>query len=617
MSHVFETRALGESLRKLNDAARVACIGDSMMYGFGGPRSHTFPAHLGRILNAAYPDNLVFVDNFAHTSGNVWHSWPLFKAHAGFMRFDAVVFSICQNDLELFDSNLAQYDQKKRMKTFDEGTPTWAGFSDMLREIKAWRDANAVDVLIMFYTFHPGDRPLIDRAAKGCEELGLPFLDALAFLTGETGISVTTYVVSEFDGHPSSLAHEMVARRVAREMRSRRFLEKAPATAKEGKKALVRTVHDMIGQGMQSDDAYSWVLEVADAKMLADRRAGSGGTSGSNQQTWQEAIDWAKAAMANWRTGLRRQVRSKAMEATCLEFEHYWANMAAHRRNVEEMVYYLTNASANTDYMAAYELITKGAHDKGTLQGSFGTDVVGAADYMRQRMDLLIARTGLTSFFPDKASLGREGDGPDRSAGLEDMLAYQVHMMDQQVREFEAYAKSIAGNAKEGEAFCNLLKILEISFKSYFVYGDRLSEQAEKVLSLSAPQGPSRTIINVAVEGAVNETVSDRLYNLVVHFIYDVPRRGVIRERQNAGATKERANYYFEFPLMAKGTVVVQVPSGSVNHHLFEQGKARITSIEVGNVDWNFKVPSEAKALRWKNDGNGRAFIRLDDVILS
>jgi hypothetical protein len=560
------------------------------------------------------------VDNFGQTSGNVWNSWPLFKARAECMYFDAVVFSVCQNDLELFVSNYAPYDQEKRMKTFDEGTVTWAAGWDMLRDIRVWRDTTNVEVLIMFYTYNPGDRPLIDRLQKGCKELGIPFVDVLAFLQDNTAIAVATYAVSEFDGHPSSLAHEMVARRITREIQATGILSKAPTTGKEGAPALICAAKSMIAQGMQPDDAYSWVLGVGDVKSIADRRAHAAGVSGGKIGRWQDAMDWAKASLLDWRAGLRRQVRAKALEATCVEFNDYYGNLAAHRRNFEEMLYFLANAGPQVDYDSAYALMRTGAHHSSAHLDDLRGDIVGAAEEMQRKMALLNSRLGLgkqLQHASENALLIQGVRGLDCNAGLEALLAYEVQMMDRQVHVFERYARAIAPSLKEGSALFKLLSILATSYNSFFIYGDRLSAQAEKVVSMAAPDGPPRTIINVAVDGAVGESVSDRLFDLTVSVIYDVPRRGVIRDRQNAGAIKQRASYYFEFPLLMKGTVVVQVPNRGANYQLFSEGKARFSSIEVGNVDWNLKFPAGGKIVRWTNNGGDRALIKLDEVVLS
>ena len=72
---------------------------------------------------------------------------------------------MCHNDLELFSSNGVSFDND-RLKTFMEGSPTWAAGSDMFAEIASWCDERSIDVLIIFYTFHPGDRAMIDRVAS-------------------------------------------------------------------------------------------------------------------------------------------------------------------------------------------------------------------------------------------------------------------------------------------------------------------------------------------------------------------------------------------------------------------------------------------------------------------
>ena len=621
MSHIFETRSVGENLKDPIGVARVACIGDSMMYGFGRPGSQSFPAHLSRILNAAYPQHLVFVDNFGHTSGNVWKSWPLIKARAEVMRFDAIVFSVCQNDLQLFESNFAVYSPEQRMKTFDEGTPTWSAGEDLFRDIKEWRDANKVDVLIMFYTYHPGDRPLIDRLSAKCEQLGIAFVDVLRFLQESTAITVATYAASEFDGHPSGMAHEMTARQVAREMRARNFLERAPACANDGDLALARASQSMIAQGVQPGDVYSWLQELCEIKGNVHRRLGATGNVGSELSVrWESSCELAKQCLAQWRMDLRRQVRAQMLENTNPDFEPYYGNLAAQRLNFEELLYFLINAGPKTDYAAALKLISDGQHLKNPQMADFGNDIVAATSEIRQKMDMLTGRLGLNVQYAADGKGVRPARGTlqtDSNAGLESALAYQFLIMDRQISLLEPYSRVVAPSLKAGTALYELVSLLVLSWRSFFVYADRLSDQADKVISLSAPDGPARTIVNVTVEGARDVTVSDRLFDLIVDFVYEIPRRGVIRERLNAGAVKERATYYFEFPLMIKGTVAVKLPDQGVNRKLFDEGRARFAAIEIGNVDWANKLPRDGKVVRWENSGQERALVKLNNIILS
>ena len=275
-----------------------------MLYGFGGPERHSFPHHFFRILNAAYPDKLIFTDNFGQTSGNLWNSWPLFKALATSRRFDAVVFSMCQNDLELFSSNGVWFDNDW-LKTFKEGSPTWVAGSELFAEIASWRDERGIDVLVMFYTFHPDDRPMIDRVAARCAELNLPFVDMLDFFEHQTALTTATYAVSEFDGHPSNMAHELAARRIAREFVSRDFLSSAPTAPGSVEANMAAAIRSMFYQGMASDVVLQWALEVSEVKATSLRRQVGKSGSADRSGEWRTFGASARQMLDEWRKSLR------------------------------------------------------------------------------------------------------------------------------------------------------------------------------------------------------------------------------------------------------------------------------------------------------------------------
>jgi hypothetical protein len=658
MSHTYETRSIASNLKDPAGVARVACIGDSMMFGFGGPSRHSFPAHLGRILNAAYPRNLVFVDNFGQTAGNVWNSWPLFKARADAMRFDAVVFSICQNDMELFNDSGAIYGADKRRHSFDQGTPTRAAGIDLLRDVACWQRATSIDLLVMFYSFHRNDRPVVDKAKAMCSEAGVAMIDMLEFFQQETGMTVNTYRVSEFDGHPSNMAHEMAARRIAREMRARNFLARAPATADEGEAALVRAAESMTAQGVQADDALVWILEVAEGKMNAARRQSAASGANTASISWSTTGDLAKASLLQWRGDLRRRVRSREFESMSRKFESEYANFVVHRRNFEEMLFALTHLSPGSTPVELRSLFAPTAHRNyrdvpnslralfsptahrsfrnlpGALLAlftsrkkpvlgelpSFGDSVTEAAREARQQMDTLIERLGLNQESPAGAAgvLRAGGVLPlDYSVGLEGPLAFEVYAMDQQVQLLHREAQSLDASLSDNPALRDLVAILMISWREFFAYADRLTKQADNILKHSTPKGPPHTIVNVTVEGATRDKIKEQFFDLCITFVYDTPRRGIIRDRQNAGALKERATYHFEFPLMLKGTVIVGLPIRGVNRALFEFGKARFSSIEIGNANWDMQIDDAMCPIRWKNNGERTATIRFDDVILA
>src|SRR5690349_16073291 len=109
MAALAETRDLGSSLPLPADVRRICCIGDSVTYGQGVAPRQTLAAHIARFVNMAYPDQTVWVDNRGQSSGNIWHSWIPFARLAEKVRYDAAIFSLCNNDSQIFESNSVQY----------------------------------------------------------------------------------------------------------------------------------------------------------------------------------------------------------------------------------------------------------------------------------------------------------------------------------------------------------------------------------------------------------------------------------------------------------------------------------------------------------------------------
>lgn len=618
MAHIFESRCVSEGLTDPVGVTRVACIGDSMMYGFGGPSRHALPHQLCRLLNAAFTDKLIFVDNFGQTSGNLWNAWTLFQGVRGNRHIDALVFSVCQNDLELFAGNLVRYGSD-RLDTFLEGTPTRAAGCDLLREVASWRAATGTDVLIIFYTYHPGDRPMIDHVARMCDEFDLPFIDMLHFFRTETGLTVETFRVTEFDGHPSELGHQLAARRISREFVDRGFLRGAAEVGENLGAALGDSLRSLIDQGVPADAALLWGFELCAAKAVALRRAHAASAKAAECTELKE--ETAKG-MIRWRNGLRQRVRGAALQAdpVVIAGDNYLANMAAHRSMFEEILQVLTAARPATDMSRIVGLFDDTAHSRGSHYPSFDGNLALVAKVARQKIDAAMASLGLVPDRRARVAFNRSlGDLPglDREQGVEGLLNHQVFALEQQIVRLESYAARFPQGVPRGRPEYRLMSIAFLSLNEALLLIDRLARKADEALSLGTPHGLPWTIVSVTVEGAVGQPIDDRHFDLVAELHYQIPRRGIIRERQNAGAVKERATYTFEFPLMLGGDVIIYVPERGMNRELFTSGKARFARIEIGNADWDGHVADRGKTVLWESNLAAKAVILLQRIQLS
>src|SRR5262249_50644998 len=149
MAALAETRDVGSHLPLPSSVRRLCCVGDSLTYGQGVAPRQTLAAHVARYANMAYLDQLIWVDNLGHSSGNIWHSWGSFARLAESVRFDAAIFSLCENDAQIFESNAVRYD----------GTAPWlqdGSLTPVLRrtfeEIKRVVARFGIHLIVDFYT---------------------------------------------------------------------------------------------------------------------------------------------------------------------------------------------------------------------------------------------------------------------------------------------------------------------------------------------------------------------------------------------------------------------------------------------------------------------------------
>ena len=268
MADIFESRCEFESFDCSDWVFRVACIGDSMMYGQGVfPRS-TLPAQLSRFLNAAFSDDLVWVDNFGESSGNLWHAWGNLRSCLRYKRFDALVFSVCQNDSFIFESNTVRYP--------DEPIAYWRASLARVHELFAdvadvCRRENIVPTIV-YYSFVEADTPIVELLKPLLAELSLPMVDMLAAYRDQTGINAASYRASEFDGHPSGLAHELTARLLTRELQQALKGKETGHFSREPRGTLNGALGDLIGQRVPVDTALLWAGEALATKRTAMQR---------------------------------------------------------------------------------------------------------------------------------------------------------------------------------------------------------------------------------------------------------------------------------------------------------------------------------------------------------
>ena len=163
MAALAETRDVGSRLPLPATVRRLCCIGDSITYGQGVAPRQTLAMHVARYANMVWLDQLVWVDNLGQSSGNIWHSWVPFVRLVEKVHFDGVIFSLCQNDSQIFESNSVRYDE----------TGPWlrdGGLQPVLQhtfaEFRRIATERGIHVLVDFYTLWDKDAPLIEAVTR-------------------------------------------------------------------------------------------------------------------------------------------------------------------------------------------------------------------------------------------------------------------------------------------------------------------------------------------------------------------------------------------------------------------------------------------------------------------
>jgi len=139
------------------NAYRVLCIGDSVTFGFNSDQDDSYPAYLGRILSAQYPDRDIEVIN-AGVPGWTWLQGVRFLERQGFgLEPDLVIIAHGVND-QLMQSLISD---AERLEYIDD--PRVKRIAKM-RSLVA--DTNTYRVIEGLYEMEPPP----DKPSPGCQE---------------------------------------------------------------------------------------------------------------------------------------------------------------------------------------------------------------------------------------------------------------------------------------------------------------------------------------------------------------------------------------------------------------------------------------------------------------
>ena len=211
---------------------RILCLGDSIVYGSGVLVDETLPAHLEQILNRACWGSLVEVLNEGISGYSLHDAWNRFLLRGRDYSPDLVILILSDNDAELFSVGSAwekgadvTYEQHVVNTWKSEGVhlPHFLGTLDAIAEFSR---THSIPFLIAFHVIYnpPVRSKIVQILQKACLENDLDFVDLSEdFLEKVNEPPRPDYKVSDEDGHPSGLSHQIAAQRLARHLVSKGY----------------------------------------------------------------------------------------------------------------------------------------------------------------------------------------------------------------------------------------------------------------------------------------------------------------------------------------------------------------------------------------------------------
>jgi lysophospholipase L1-like esterase len=558
MAALAETRDVGSLLPLPATVRRLCCIGDSITYGQGVAPHQTLAMHIARFANMAYPDEIVWVDNRGLSSGNIWHSWVAFARLLETTRYDAAIFSICNNDSHIFESNSVRYDG-------DPG-PTWldAGrlkplLSRSLAEIAKGAASRNLCLILDFFTIWERDAPIVEAVGKECAAIGLPFVDLLDFFSKESPLSAAEYSASPFDGHPSNSGHYAAARRIVDELR-RQWQPTSNGTAGIGQR-LLEACDQAVDSGWSPDDIAHWAMLVLDAKETAARRRGKEGADRLGDLARTRAA--IQDRYLSWYADRAEAAQRSLLHIRRDDFAIILERADASLRNLDEMAFVVEHLCEGGPAGELWALIEAAGYYK--EQGRL-------LELPAKLKAQLLAMAEMTSLQP--------------SAHLPPVLLQFAWLRSDFSRSLRRLAGLLPDKLQSTTFDDDVRGLWQVAH--YLVKGTwSYVEQFERTLddaTVGVPQQPVFfTSVDVWVERRPDRPRRGGMFNLTVEFDYIEPRRAQQRCKAWGSADEDLYVYHFEMPLMLLGVVGIGVPSWDDLHQRFVDQELRISKLRISN----------------------------------
>lgn len=599
MADLYESRCVSATFSGSEHVVRAACFGDSMMYGQGVLPRHTLPAHLTRLLNAAWLDSLVWVDNFGESSGNLWHAWSRLKSSLRHKNFDVLIFSVCNNDSQIFESNTVPYSGEQYLQHWQPGSFSYRMIERLVVDLRDTCKAQGMLPLIIYNSFHDRDWPITEILQKLLTAAELPFVNMLQYYPQQTTLATQSYIASEFDGHPSGLAHELAARRVVGELTRVKPPGKAGGFAQDPADKLRLALTDLVEQGVSIDQTLDWAREAMVAKAAAARRQlrGDGERLAADCAALARELEQCRT---DW--GFTRRLEA-AMRLSPPPRQHAeaLAQMFSHGRNSDEMVYLLEQAANVGEIEQLSRLFPVGGyHDQLDRLAFFTGDAQDEISQTKARLaPLQVTRAARLRASP--AALVSDSPAFRRDADLRAIPGWDFAAVCDDVERLADHLERLEPVARRwGVPNAAARRIWAIAFagiRNSLYYLDEVDRSLIERLALDGPVGRPWTRIDVMLEGSPSVVPGGTICALQVEAEYLVPDRQRVREMHWAGVEKERAVYRFEIPLLLLGNIRVGVGDSEPTRQRFLDGTTRITRIDIYQLSAD-EEPADAAAAR-------------------
>jgi lysophospholipase L1-like esterase len=591
MAALAETRDAGSHLPLPQSIRRLCCIGDSLTYGQGVAPRQTLATHIARFANMAYPDEIVWVDNRGLSSGNIWHSWVPFARLTDTIQYDAVIFSLCNNDSHIFESNTVRYSGDV-VETWIEGGRLKPFLRQTLAHIARFSDERKFCLILDFYSRREDDAPIVRVLGEECATVGLPFVDLLTFLKEESGLSTAQFIASPFDGHPSDDGHRAAAHRLVEEI-SKNWHPQRAGGGKVGER-LVDACDQAVRDGWAVDEITQWAMLVLDAKEVAARRRVPGVRGITSDLTEARAV--IRQRYRDWYAGRAEAAQICVFHAGRREFETMLERADASLHNLNEMTYVLEHVHDAPIATELWALIDKAGYynEPGRLQ-----------DLPKDLRGQLLSTAQAKRF----------------SSGLHSPP--QVLQFSQLRKEFARNLERLAALLPDklrpdtfDRACLKLWQVAHNLVKANQFYIEQFGRAMTDAVVAIPEQPPFFTRIDVRVERCKEAAKRGGSFNMTVEIDYLEPRRSRRRYKHWAGADEDSYVYHFEMPLLMLGDVSVGVPAWDDLHKRFLEGELRITRIEISNNHGKLDASKAGFVWRPSADSGPVHWLTFNDLLV-